>query len=364
MKQLSKQLLAAKKSAQEAFLKSILSKEGKCWSEFYKYVKRRKGNRENIPTIKDCNGRIITDSIEKANTLNFYYSSVFSSEDNIPNIQDKTSSETFTIDTKIIRKRIAAIRKNKSVGPDGVSGEILKLGGEAMIPYLARLLDITMNNGTLPGDWKKATVVPIHKGGDRSLVTNYRPVSLTSVVCKQMEHVIASYLRQVWAKNDWLYEGQHGFRPGYSCESQLITVCQDIADSLDNGDRIDAIIIDFSKAFDLVPHGRLLTKIANSGVDSRVVVWIKEFLLGRTQRVRVGGHLSEEVRVTSGVPQGSVLGPLLFLAYVNDIWRNIESTIRLFADDCVIYRKIINKEDIEKLQKDWTGWGSGRLKMR
>jgi len=87
-------------------------------------------------------------------------------------------------------------------------------------------------------------------------------------------------------------------------------------------------------------------------VDSRLVVWIREFLLGRTQRVRVGGHLSEEVRVTSGVPQGSVLGSLLFLAYVNDISRNIESTIGLFADDCVIYRKIINKEDIEKLQKD------------
>ena len=109
-----------------------------------------------------------------------------------------------------------------------------------MIPYLARLLDITMNNGTLPGDWKKATVIPIHKGGDQSLVTNYRPVSLTSVVCKQMEHVIASYLRQAWDKNDWLYEGQHGFRPGYSCESQLITVCQDMADCLDKGDRIDA----------------------------------------------------------------------------------------------------------------------------
>jgi hypothetical protein len=133
---------------------------------------------------------------------------------------------------------------------------------------------------------------------------------------------------------------------------QVITVCQDVADSLDNGDRTDNIIIDFSKAFDLVPHGRLLTKIANSGVDSRVVVWLREVLLGRTQRVRVGGQLSEEVRVTSGVPQGSVFGPPLFLAYVNDIWRNIESTIRFFADDCVIYRKIINKEDIENLQKD------------
>jgi len=187
-------------------------------------------------------------------------------------------------------------------------------------------------------------VIAIHKGGDRVLVTNSRPVSLTSVVCKQMEHVIASYLRQVWDKNDWLYEDQHGFRTGYCCESQVITVCQDIVDSLDKGERIDASIIDFSKAFDLVPHGRLLTKIANSGVDSRVVVWIREFLLGRTQRVKVGGHLSKEVRVTSGVPLGSVLGPLLFLAYVNDISRNTESTIRLFADDCVIYRKLQIKE--------------------
>ena len=185
----------------------------------------------------------------------------------------------------------------------------------------------------------RAIVVPIHKGGDRSLITNYRPVSLTSVVCKQMEHIIASYLRQVWDKNKWLYEGQHGFRPGYSCESQVITVCQDIADTMDNGDRIDAIVIDFSKAFDFVLHDQLLIKIVISGMDSRIVAWVREFLRGRTQRVKVGGQLSEEVWVTSGVPQGSVLGPLLFLAYVNDIWRNTESNIRLFADDCVIYKK-------------------------
>src|SRR5215469_12947928 len=367
LKHLSKQLLVAKKSAQEAFLKSLLSKEGKCWTDFYKYVRRRRGNRENIPAIKAGNGRIVTDAIEKANTFNSYYSTVFRSEENVPNIQGKNIGDPFTTDIKKIRRRIKAIGKNKSVGPDRVSGEILKMGGEAMIPYLARLLDITINNGTLPCDWRRATVVPIYKSGDRSLVTNYRPVSLTSIVCKQMEHIIASYLRQVWDKNDWLFEGQHGFRPGYSCESQVITVCQDIADSLDNGDRIDAIIVDFSKAFDLVPHGRLLTKIANSGVDPKVVVWIREFLLGRTQRVRVEGQLSEEVRVTSGVPQGSVLGPLLFLAYVNDIGKNIESTIRLFADDCVIYRKILKNEDMEKLLKDvdkmgeWAGVNSMKI---
>jgi len=345
LKHLSKQLLAAKKSAQEAFLKTILRKEGNCWSDFYKYVRRRKGSRENIPSIKDSNGRIVTDAKDKANTFNTYYSTVFSSQGTTPHTQSRNTGEPFKSDSKIIRRRVKALGKNKSAGPDRISGDILKLGGEAMISYLARLLDTTMNNGALPEDWKRATVIPVHKGGDRSLVANYRPVSLTSVVCKQMEHVIASYLRQVWDKNDWLFEGQHGFRPGYSCESQVISICQDIADSLDSGENIDAIIVDFSKAFDLVPHGRLLTKIANSGVDPRVVTWVKEFLSGRTQRVRVEEQLSEEVRVTSGVPQGSVLGPLLFLAYVNDIWRNMESTIRLFADDCVIYRKITKTED-------------------
>jgi hypothetical protein len=129
--------------------------------------------------------------------FNFYYSTVFSSEGNIPHIQAENTCDPFTIDIKTIRRRIKAIKKNKSVGPDCVSGEILKLGGEAMILYLAQLLDVTINNGSVPCDWKRATVIPIHKEGDRSLVTNYRPVTLTSIICKQMEHAIASYLRQV-----------------------------------------------------------------------------------------------------------------------------------------------------------------------
>ena len=163
-----------------------------------------------------------------------------------------------------------------------------------------------------------------------------------------LEHVIAGYARQVWKDRDWLLEGQHGFRPGYSFESQIITVCQDISDSLDEAARLGAIIIDFSKAFDLVPHDLLLKKVSASGVDSRVVVWIRGFLIDRYQRVRVGRHNSEEVRVTSGVPQGSVLGPLLFLrCYVNVIWRNIEKKLDFFADDCVIYRKILNIKDVK-----------------
>ena len=115
---------------------------------------------------------------------------------------------------------------------------------------------------------------------------------------------------------------------------------------------IDAIIIDFSEAFDLVPHDWLLTKLAASSVVSSLVVWVREFLVGRTQRVRVEEQLSKEVKVTSIVLQGSVLDPLLFLVYVNDIWKNIDSSIRLFADDCIVYRKVTHKNDIEELEKN------------
>jgi hypothetical protein len=126
---------------------------------------------------------------------------------------------------------------------------------------------------------------------------------LIAVVCKKNGTRYCIVPEEILDKNDWLLEGQHGFRPEYSCESQVITVSQVISESLDNGGRVDANIIDFSKAFDLVPHDRLLTKIAASGFDLSVVEWIREFLFGRTQRVRVEGQISEEVRIKSGVPQ-------------------------------------------------------------
>jgi len=165
-----------------------------------------------------------------------------------------------------------------------------------MIPYLARLLDITMNKNAIPGDWEKAIVVPSYKGGDRLVVGKYGPVSVTAMVCKRLELPYSRDLRQVWEMSGRLCEGQHGFRPGYRNGSQVVRVSQDIADLLDKGVRTDAIIIDFSKAFDLVPHDRLVTKLTATGVDLRVVVWVKEFLLGRSQRVRADGKLSEEVK--------------------------------------------------------------------
>jgi len=155
LKRLAKELLVAKKKAQETFLSSVLHNEGRCWTVFYKYVRRRKGNRGNIPAIKDHNGTFISDLLEKANSLNFYYASIFSCESSNLEFQSTQPGNPFTVNISIIRKGLSSIGRRKSVGLDGIPGEILKLGGEAMIPYLARLLDITMNNNSIPDDWKK-----------------------------------------------------------------------------------------------------------------------------------------------------------------------------------------------------------------
>jgi hypothetical protein len=150
LKRPSQKLLSAKRNAQETFLRSLLQNEGKSWAEFYRYVKRRKGN---IPMIRDCNEEHSTDPVEKANNLNNYYASVFSYERDIPELKTSHLYVPFTIK---MRKRLAMIGINKSVRPDDIPGDILKMGGEVMIPYLARLLDISINNGNIPGDWKKS----------------------------------------------------------------------------------------------------------------------------------------------------------------------------------------------------------------
>ena len=140
-----------KRNAQETFLSTLLQNESKSWSQFYKFLNRLKGKRENIPATKDHNGGLITDPVDKANNLNNYYDSFFNCEREIPDINSTHSDKSFTIKIGIIRKRLTMIGRNKSVGPDGIPGTILKMGVEAMIPYLARLLDIKINNCTIQG---------------------------------------------------------------------------------------------------------------------------------------------------------------------------------------------------------------------
>ena len=286
--QLAKELLNAKKKAQENYLNKLFKGEQNGWGEFYKYVKRRRKDDYSSPPLKNDFNQFIVQDREKAEKLNSYYATVFGRRAIIPNLVSVENTGQFSIKPRDIRRRISKLKTRKSVGPDGIAGDMLKLGGEAMISYLVRIFEISINNGTVPRDWKDAIVVPIYKSGSRSETKNYRPVSLTSVVCKQMEHLISTYLRKHWNDLNWLHNCQHGFRGGYSCESQLVTVCQDLADGIDSNSQVDAVIIDFSRAFDVVPHDILLVKLQSPGVDFRVLQWIKEFLTCRTQRVRVG----------------------------------------------------------------------------
>ena len=187
---------------------------------------------------------------------------------------------------------------------------------------------------------------------DRSLASNYRPVSLTSICCKVLEHVIHSHIMHHFDNHSVITNRQHGFRQRHSCESQLILTTNDLVQSLDRRSQTDMIIMDFSKAFDTVPHNRLLCKLQNYGIRGNTLNWITNFLKSRKQRVVVSGDFSDWVDVISGVPQGTVLGPLLFLVYINDLPDNISSEVRLFADDCVIYRQIKNNLDQVQLQND------------
>ena len=196
-------------------------------------------------------------------------------------------------------------------------------------------------------------MTPVFKKGEKYKAINYRPVSLTCILCKQMEHILASNIMAHLNSNKLLYDKQHGFRSERSCETQLLEFTDDVLKTLRDRKQCDAIIMDFSKVFDKVSHDRLLYKLDCAGIDPQTSAWVKSFLSSRTQKVVIDGEESDAVSVTSGVPQGSVLGPILFLVYIDDMPKYTQhSRIRLFADDTIVYLTVTNMDDCQKLQDD------------
>ena len=211
-------------------------------------------------------------------------------------------------------------------------------------------------------DWKDANICPLFKKNDRTIPSNYRPVSLTCILCKMLEHIICSNMMSYFEDNHLLNNRQHAFRRNHSCETQLVNVIDDWAKAIDKTQQTDIFILDFEKAFDTVPHELLKTKLHGYGVNKKTLNWIDSFLSGRRQSVVVNGTKSSNQEVASGVPQGTVLGPILFLTHINDITENVSSETRLFADDCVCYREIKTLEDCEELQKDIDTLGAWAVK--
>ena len=228
---------------------------------------------------------------------------------------------------------------------------IYELREELAYP-LVILFRSTMEQQKLPKEWKDANVTAIYKGkGPKDDPSNYRPVSLTCVICKIFEKIVRSHVTSHLCNTNFFTDAQFGFRSKRSCTLQLIDCIDKWLEAWDEGKQTDVAFLDFRKAFDKVPHRRLMHKLRLAGIQNPIAAWVESFLMFRRQKVVIGNIASSWVRVSSGVPQGSVLGPLLFLVYGNDLVEGLDSTVRLFADDTKIFRKICDTSDQEKLQE-------------
>lgn len=325
---------------------------------FWGYIKGKRCENVGIAPLKSNDGFTHSDGLARANILNRQFSSVFTHREDPNNIKDLGPSPypampSIQITTPGVMKLLKNIKIHKAAGPDNISNRLLKTVATQISPAFTTFFQASLDQGHLPKAWKDANVVPIYKKGDKSKASNYRPVSLTSVSCKILEHILCSSIMKHLDKHRILSDAQHGFRRHRSCESQLIITLNDLVNRMDENAQVDLILLDFSKAFDKVPHHRLLHKINHYGIRGTTHKWLKDFLRDRSQQVLVEGAMSSSAAVQSGVPQGSVLGPLMFLLFINDLPEYVKhSKVRLFADDCVLYREIQKKEDCEALQQD------------
>ena len=257
------------------------------------------------------------------------------------------------IDEEVVSKKLAKLKVTKSPGPDQMHPRILHEIRSIIVTPLTLMFQTSLRTRVLPAAWKKANITAIHKKGSKHVAGNYRPVSLTSIICKVMESIVKDALVKYMKDNLLFTDRQFGFLGGRSTTLQLLKVLDVWTEVLDRGGYVDVVYCDFMKAFDTVPHGRLIQVLEYYGVDSFIVKWIRGFLTDRKQRVIINGESSTWSEVSSGIPQGSVLGPVLFVVYINTMVESVtDSELYLFADDAKVYHIINNEQDSIELQAD------------
>ena len=253
---------------------------------------------------------------------------------------------------EVVASQISNMKENKSPGIDGISPKILKETVEQISTPLVYVFNMTLQEGIVPLDWKEANIIPLFKKGSRNKSVNYRPVSLTSVISKLLETIIRDHMMDFLIKHKLINPSQHGFLKAKSCLTNELCFLEEITKCVDDGSPVDAIYLDFQKAFDKVPHQRLILKLKSHGMGNSIINWIEQWLTDRRQMVVVDGEVSSCKSVLSGVPQGSVLGPILFLVFINDLEERATGKILKFADDTKLFRKAKEIGDKKKLQDD------------
>ena len=322
--------------------------------KFWSYVKA-KSNSHRIPEFVNYKGAVRSSPEDQANMFNEFFYEQFSDASTYDITIDYSEDSRFDVDFDHtnIRKLLAKINTNKAHGPDGIHGKLLKNCAVGLAYPLSLLFRTCYNTGSIPEEWKLGHIVPIFKKGSKHEVSNYRPISLTSLVMKTLERLIkVELLKHV---HELIDDRQHGFLSKKSCTTNLVGMCDSLALSLNDNIHTDVIYFDFAKAFDSVNHDLILHKLKTKfNVDGRLLKFLKNYLKDRQQRVMVSNKLSLSKVAKSGVPQGSILGPLLFVLFINDISDGISpgTQLSLYADDTKIWRSILTSSDNNCLQKD------------
>ncbi|MCP4476079.1 MAG: hypothetical protein GY821_16275 [Gammaproteobacteria bacterium] len=319
---------------------------------FYNFVKRKRSSYRSVCPLKRFDGSTAVTDVDKATVLNNHFSSTFTVDDGLDHVfalrcNGKLSTVEFP--PYVVRDKLSKLKRSFSCGPDGVPKILLKmLASEICVP-LARIFEYSFGHAVLPAMWRCADVVPLFKKGCTSEPGNYRPISLTCTCCRVMESIVKDSLGKFLLSHKLISPYQHGFTAGRSPCTQLLECLDDWSKCVRDNMGVYVVYIDFAKAFDTVNHRKLLIKLRGYGICGGVISWIRSFLTDRFQRVKIDHTYSTWLPVTSGVPQGSVLGPLLFLLYVNDLPDLLPSAVtpKLFADDLKIYAPVGNSTSLQ-----------------
>lgn len=346
------------RGAHEEFIWKLGVDDGK---KLWRYIHGKTGS--SAPQHFNIGGVLVNDSQKIANdfALHFHGNYTRDGGDYVDHSSQQSAGdsrgitlETIDFHPSEVVRQLKRIKPNSATGPDQIPARILHECATELGPSLSSLFQTSLSVGAIPEEWKHANVVPIYKTGSRNQISNYRPISLTSIVCKVMEKVVSKQLLDHLRELNVINSQQHGFLPGRSCVTMLAGAVDEWQYILDKvpGARIDVISLDWAKAFDRVHHGRLLDKLKIYEVSGNLLKWMTSFLIGRKMKVLFNGSCSAEQDVMSGVPQGSVLGPLLFTTFMLDLPQCVDSTMCQYADDCTVYRHIKSPVDEQVLQSD------------
>jgi len=324
---------------------------------FFKFINKRLACKGSIGLLRDSSGNLVHTDIGKAELLNSFFSDTATKnycEPSQSTLQRDISAslDDVKFSSSEIYKCLKKCKPKKSCDLDGFNSFLLKQLAPSMSYPISLLFNSLMSTGSLPTAWKKTVISPIFKKGSSSDPANYRPVSISSTFCKLMERVIVTHMLLHLERHNLLSKEQHGFLQKRSTLTNLTETMNDWTLSLENKTTQTAVYIDFKRAFDMVPHDKLLYKLRVYGFGGNLLLWIGNFLKNRTQATKVGSSISSFKSISSGVIQGSCLGPLLFVIYINDITDIIPQPVRhkLYADDLKLYMSVNNSDDLSVYQ--------------